>query len=183
MTFIKIKNRYPSLIFFLCCFAGCFEQTAKISEPKGYDSNQISFEYPQNWEITEDTYTPIWHNIFLETPGDALVICQSFRSDLAEDLDTFAKSFSENARTETPIGKFSNSVFKTMRKETDHEWIYEQFDLSFFGEVVPHQRIYGTKKIADRQVFLIFQVANEDFSKAEPGFKLIWNTLRESKAN
>jgi hypothetical protein len=187
---MKFKEKHLLLSIFLLfwCFAGCFEQTADISIPKGYHSNQISFKYPKNWEITQDNYTPAVHNLFVETAGDALVILQSYQSDLAEDLESFSKSFSksfsESSRTDTPIGEASlGHKFEIIPREAGYEWIREQFEISLLGVSVPHRRIYGTKKIADRQIFLIFQVATEDYSKAEPGFRLIRDTLRESKTN
>jgi hypothetical protein len=57
----------------------------------------------------------------------------------------------------------------------------EKWELTILGVSVPFQRIYGTKKIADRQVFIIFQVAEEDYSKAVPGFHLIRDSLKEKK--
>ena len=189
---MKFKEKPLLLSIFLLfwCFAGCFEQTVDISIPKGYDSNQISFKYPKNWEITQDYHTPAVHNLFVKTAGDALVILQSYQSDLSEDLESFSKSFSESSRTDTPIGKASlgykreessGHKFENIPKEGGYEWIREQFEISLLGVSVPHRRIYGTKKIADRQIFLIFQVATEDYSKTEPGFRLIRETLRESK--
>jgi hypothetical protein len=183
---MKFKEKHLLLSIFILfwCFYGCFEQTADISIPKGYDSNQISFKYPKNWEITQDYYTPVVHNLFVETAGDALVILQSYQSDLAEDLESFSKSFSASSRTDNPIGEASlGHKFENIPKEAGYEWIREQFEISLLGVSVPHRRIYGTKKIADRQIFLIFQVATEDYSKAEPGFRLIRDTLRESKTN
>ena len=181
---MKFKEKHLLLSIFLLfwCFAGCFEQPVDISIPKGYDSNQISFKYPKNWEITQDYYTPAVHNLFVETAGDALVILQSYQPDLAEDLESFSKSFAESSRTDTPIGEASlGHEFENIPKEAGYEWIREQFEISLLGVSVPHRRIYGTKKIADRQIFLIFQVATEDYSKTEPGFRLIRETLRESK--
>jgi hypothetical protein len=183
---MKFKEKHLLLSIFLLfwCFSGCFEQAADISIPKDYDSNQISFKYPKNWEITQDYYTPAVHNLFVETAGDALVILQSYQSDLAEDLESFSKSFSASSRTDNPIGEASlGHKFENIPKEAGYEWIREQFEISLLGVSVPHRRIYGTKKIADRQIFLIFQVATEDYSKAEPGFRLIRDTLRESKTN
>ena len=161
-------------------FTGCFEQVADVANPKGYDSHQLSFQYPRNWQISEDTFTPQVHNLFVESPGDALVIIQCYNSGTTQDLKAFSESFSENARTETPLGEFSDSNFRTLSKEAGYDWIQEEFEISLLGESIPHKRIFGTKKINIRQVLLIFQVAIEDYLKAEPGLNLIRDTLGPS---
>ena len=171
----------PSLILLLSLLVGCFEETADLTNPKEYNSNQIFFEYPKNWEISGDSFTPAIHNLFVETQGDALVIFQSYQSELAEDLETFSKSFSESTQMETPLGEISQSELKTIPQKGGFEGIEETFDISILGISVPHKRIFLSKKIADRQVFLIYQVAIEDESQTETGFNLIRDTLKESE--
>ncbi len=168
-------------LLLLSCLTACFEEAADLTNPKVYDSNQIFFKYPANWEISQDTYTPAVHNLFVETPGDALVIFQSFPANLANDLKIFSKEFSESMQEQTPIGKISNSDLKSIPKEGGFEWIEEEFEISILGESIPHKRIYGSKKIANRQIILIFQSATEDYPKAVPGFQLIRDTLEKSE--
>ena len=79
------------------------------------------------------------------------------------------------------MGRITQSEFKPLSKEEGFEWVEENFEISILSESIPHKRTYGTTNIADRQVFLIFQVASEDHSKAEPGFNLIRNSLRASE--
>ena len=77
------------------------EEVADLSEPKSYDANQITFQYPKNWQITDDSFSPALHNVFIQSNGEAIVIVQSYQSDIAEDLETFSKNFSESAKSET----------------------------------------------------------------------------------
>ena len=158
--------------------AGCGELQADLSTPKTHRSGAITFEYPKNWKITEDSVSPEIHYLFVETPGDALVIFQSYPMDEADGLTDFAKAFSESAATETPVGKIVKSTFADVPKAHGYKWIAEKFSINLLGESVPHRRLYGTKKIGDRQVFLILQAATEDYAKAEPGFELIRKSVR-----
>jgi hypothetical protein len=176
------RKMKPILLFtalsFLSLFAGCGESQADLSTPKTHNSGAITFDYPKNWKITEDLVTPEIHNLFVESPGDAIVILQSYPTDEADTLAEFSKGFSENAATETPIGTISKSTFAAIPDSEGYSWIGEEFDIQLLGESVPHRRLYGTKKIGGRQVFLIFQVATEDYPKAEKGFQLIRDSLR-----
>lgn len=122
--------------------------------------------------------TPAVHYLFVETPGDALVILQSYSKDEADGLAAFSKAVSDSATNEMPIGKMANSRFADLPDASGYSWIMETFDISFVGESIPHRRLYGTKQIGDRQVFVIFQVATEDYSKVEAGFQLIRDSLR-----
>jgi hypothetical protein len=70
------------------------------------------------------------------------------------------------------------STFSAIPEASGYEWIEEEFSIKFLSESIPHRRLYGTKMIGDRQVFLILQVATEDYARAEPGFELIRNSLR-----
>ena len=171
------------LSFFVGCFDEAFDLTeaADLTDPKEYSSNQIFFNYPKNWEISVDMSTTAIHNLFLETQGEAMVIYQSYPSDMADDLNTFSKTFSESAQTETSIGEISQSELKTIPEEAGFEGIEETFEISIFGVSVPHKRIFLSKKINDRQVFLIYQVAIEDHPKTYPGFNLIKETLKKSE--
>ena len=179
-----------SLPLLISLWGGCFEETfdlteaADLADPKEYNSNQIFFKYPKNWKISTDGFTTAFHNIYMQTQGEAMVIYQSYSSDVAENLTTFSKDFSEKmTQTEIPLGEISQSELKAIPMVAGFEGIEETFDISIIGISVPHKRIFLSKKIADRQVFLIYQAAIEDHPQTESGFKLIRDTLKESEGS
>ncbi|MCX6856681.1 MAG: hypothetical protein NTV80_17460 [Verrucomicrobia bacterium] len=174
MRLLQLFTVLPLLVL----VTGCGEPKADLSAPKTHRSGATTFDYPKNWKITEESIDPTIHSLFVETPGDALVIFQSFPIDGADSLSAFSKAFSDIAKTETPIGKIAGSTFTNMPKVDGYEWIEEVFDIKLLGESAPHRRIYCTKSIGDKQVFLIFQVSTEDYVKTEAGFKLISKSLR-----
>ena len=160
---------------------GCSEPQADLSEPKTHRTNAYRFHYPKNWKITEESTSSPIHYLFVETPGDALVVIQSYPIDSADDLLTFAKDFSASATVETPIGKITQSPFSEITTDSGYQWVSEKFSIELLGESVPHDRLYGTRSIGSRQVYLVFQVASEDLAKAKPGFDLITDSLRPNK--
>jgi len=174
MKLFRILLVLPLLVL----FAGCGEPEANVSRPNTHLSGGITFDYPKNWKVTEDSVSPEVHYLFVESPGDALVIFQSFPADEADALSTFSRAFSKMAAEEVSIGKIVGSTFSDMPEADGYEGIGEDFKIVLLGESVPYQRLYGSKVIGDRQVMLKFQVPTEDFSRAEPGFDLIRTSLR-----
>ena len=166
----------PALAFF-GLLAGCGEPKADLSKPKTHRSGTLTFNYPKNWRVTEESVTPEFHCLFVESPGDALVILQSYSTDGADNLTEFSKNFSESAATERPTGTMDKSQFAELPDAAGYSWIVENFEINLLGESIPLQRFYGTKDIGGKQVFLILQVATEDYSTVEAGFHLIRDSL------
>ena len=162
----------------LCLFTGCGEPQADLSKPKTHQSGSVTFKYPKNWKVTDDTVTPDVHYIILETAGDAVVIFQSYPVDDAQALTDYAKAFAKKTVAELPIGEASKSTFKDLPEAHGYEWKGETYSLNLIGETVPFRRRYGTKTIGDKQVFLILQAATEDFSAVEKGFELVSESLK-----
>lgn len=165
----------------LTLLAGCGEPEADLTNPKSHTSGSLSFDYPKNWKITEDLATTETQYVFVETPGNAIVILQSYPQGTTDDLTAYSKDFSESAAEETPIGNMTQSSFTDLPNEAGYRWIKEDFEISLLGESTPHRRLYGTKVIGERRVFLILQVATEDYSKTEGGFELIRDSLQSTK--
>ena len=185
---------------FLALFTACGEPQADLSTPQTHRSSTLGFNYPKNWKITDDTTEEEVRSLIIETPGDAIVIIQSYTIVEGEgqsanegkgesknkeeiqirELTDFAKGFAEIAAAETPIGKMENSTFANAPDVAGFKWIEEKFDITLLGESVPHRRIYGSKTIGNQEIILILQVAIEDYSKAEAGFHLIRDSLLSS---
>ena len=166
-----------SILMCFCLLTGCGEPQADLLTPLTHKSGELVFDYPKNWAIAEDSLTPELHNLFIETPGDALVILQSFPSGGTPTLTTFSHEFSNSVVIETFIGEFSTSTFSNIIDKDGCNIIEEDFNINLLGESIPHKRIYGTKEVGNRKIFLILQVAAEDYSKVEAGFQLIRDSL------
>lgn len=177
---MKFLNSSLTLVI-LSLLAGCGEQQADLISTKSHQSGSISFSYPGNWKITEDSTVVEIQNLFVETPGEALVILQSYPVDIADNLTTFSQSFSFSAADETLIGDVSESTFTDLSNKSGFVWIEEEFHMTLFGETIPHRRLFGAKDIRSQRIFLVMQSASEDYAKVEPGYKLIWSSLRSTR--
>ncbi len=162
---------------------GCGEKQPDLSNLITHQSGDIVFDYPGNWKVTDNSLTATIHNLFVETPGDAIVIIQSYPLEMAQELKSFSKDFSESASLGTPLVSINKAAFVELPKQWGYDWISEDFEIVLLGESVPHKRLYGSKEIGGRQIFLILQVPEADYQKVEKGFHLIGNSLTGDRKN
>jgi hypothetical protein len=156
------------------------EEEADLSNPKTHRSGELSFAYPGNWEIGVDQVTTSFHNLFINTPGTAIVILQTYPIEFADDLKTFAGEFSESGAAFTSaLGSVKNSVLTELPSKGGYAWLREDFEMevALLPISVPHRRLYASKDVGDRRIFLILQVAEEDYPKVGKGFGLIGDSL------
>lgn len=167
--------------FLLCCVpfvSQCSEKPADLDNPKRYNKHGLEFQYPGNWEITKDSRISRVRTVFVESPGDALVIIQVYPPDLAIDLKDFVKNFSDAARDEMPVGSFSKPVFDNEVLVHGHKTINERFDTMLAGQRVPHVRLYERIVSGGTACFLVAQVADEDRSRVINGFGLVFSSFK-----
>lgn len=156
------------------------EEEADLSNPKTHRSGDLSFAYPGNWEIGVDQVTTSFHNLFINTPGTGIVILQTYPIEFADDLKTFAGEFSESgAAFASALGSVKNSVLTELPSKGGYAWLREDFEMevALLPISVPHRRLYASKDVGDRRIFLILQVAEEDYPKVGKGFGLIGDSL------
>lgn len=177
---MKMLLLLPVLVSFYL-LVGCGVPKADLSTPRTYRSGDITFDYPKNWKVTDESVTSDRHCIFVDSPGDALIILQSRPADWAGDLTAFCKSFSESSATELTIGRFEQIKITNLPDAAGYSWVVEDFEIDLLGESVPHQRFYGTKSIGGKQYYLVLQVPTGELLKVEAGFHLIRDSLRSSQ--
>ncbi len=176
MGWMKSAFAFLLLLAFSWFAGGCQEPPADVSSPKTYRANAITFDYPGNWRVTEDS--TISGYFFVETPGDALVTFISLPRDQAPELADYAKDHSSATRDATPVGNISSEGLTELPAVDGYQWMHERLNISLLGENVPHQRFYAMRDIGEKRIILVFQVATEDLSRAKPGFDLIKDTLQ-----
>ena len=168
------------LVFVSLLLVGCGERSVKIDNPRAYNNAGLEFEYPRNWKVTEDVQQEELRYLFVESPGDALLIIQIFSADDALDIQDFAKSFAQTAKEETPKSFLVDSVFGSVSKSGGYEILTEQFSMTLLRQKIPHTRTYRRKPVANRVCFIIAQVADEDRLKVTKGFELIFSSFKYS---
>ena len=162
----------------LCIGLAACEKAADISSPLVYDTDGVSFSYPGNWQVTEDTTEQGFRYVFVESPGDAIFIIQLYQNNFDLSLRQFAEDFSSGARNELTIIGISDSTFESIEKAGFSAAIRERVSLNWAGESIPHIRDYYMREAGPLIVYVIAQVATEDLAMVEPGFDLILASFR-----
>ena len=182
---------------------GCGERAAQVQQPLDYRKAGVSFQYPPAktpswlagiretlnvrlnfpkgiWKVTQEMHELGIHYLFVESPGDAVMIVQAYPDDGDEDmkLKAFVKDFSGSAREDTPVGSFGPSTFDDVVREGRYESITERFSISLLGQSVPHIRVYKRAVVQNKVCILIAQVATEDLEKVQPGFELVFKSFK-----
>lgn len=155
---------------------GC-EKAADISSPVKYEKDNISFLYPRNWKVTEDVVQQDVRFLFIESPGDAILVAQIYAKNDAVSFSEFVEWFSSQSKEEIPIGNIGKSSFSNIEGTAVSSGIKEKFTISILGEKVPHIREYYIKESSKKVTFLIAQTATEDLDKVELGFNLILSSF------
>jgi hypothetical protein len=151
---------------------GC-ERRAQTDNPQHYDKAGLQFDYPGNWEVTQDETDQGMRILLIESPGDAIYIIQIYPSADELPLDEFARAFAQAAAAETPIATLSASTFSAIRSEGKFEVLVEKLQVKLMGLRVPHTRTYHMARFGDSQCIFIAQVADEDKKDVTPGFDQI----------
>lgn len=167
-------------VLVLVVAASCGSPLADVGHPVAFAKGGLQFQMPGNWKVTDDETEDGVRLLFIEEPGDALLIVQLLPSEIAEDLPVYAKNFEQAAKENVAIGTLSESVFLKRRPYGEYESLKETFSISLLGETLPHTRMYYRRTFGDTVCFLIAQVADEDRAKVFRGFKQVLGSLRYS---
>ncbi len=156
---------------------GCGGEVADTENPNAYAKDGLQFEMPGNWEVTEDAEAGPFRYLFVEEPGDALVVVQLFPAADAADLRGYAEGFSKQSAAATKTGTLSASSFGNVSTSDGYEMLTETFSISLMGETVPHTRNYRRKVCGAHVCFVIAQVADEDRADVVAGFTQLVSSL------
>jgi hypothetical protein len=137
MNLLRLFFAIP--LFFL--LSGCGEPPADVTASKTYRSGGITFDYPKNWKIDEGSVSPEVHFVILGSPGNAVVILQSYPTEDADDLATFSKAFSSIVEAELPFGEVAQRKLVELPDAHGYQWMEEESEITLLGESVPHRRL------------------------------------------
>jgi hypothetical protein len=163
----------------LIALTGCgeYEKSAWTEDPINYEKNSLSFNYPRNWKVTEDEQYEEYRLIYVETPGETMVVIQVYPDSVTLDMQEYAREFSRETNENTTTAKFSESNFSSVVKKNRSESLKERFSVKFLGVSVQFTRHYKCKNINGHPCVFIFHVPDEDHSMVESGFKQIVSTF------
>ena len=141
-----------------------------------YRKDGLAFSHPANWKVTEDNPEIGARYLFVESPGDALVMIFLF-SDEPEGLEAFAKDFAQNRAQAEANVRIDGSRFKPHTRtvgERKYEGFVETFNVTVLDNALQHTCYYYQ---TDDGVHVCAQVATEDLQQVEPGFDTILGTI------
>ena len=173
---VKIFALASILIFTTSC-----QQAADISNPVSYDKAGIKFDYPGNWNITEDDQLEDVRFVILESPGDGIFIIQVYLAEDAVLIREYVDWFTEAAIKETPIFERTVGDYTKIEETIDGEIVSglrQKFSINVFKLAVPHVSEYYRLEKNNKVAFLISQAAEEDLGYEAAGFELIIKTFK-----
>lgn len=171
MKILKFIFLTLALISIVSC-----EKNADISKPINYSKDGISFAHPGNWKVTEDAHQDDVRFMFIETPGNAIVMIQIYPKQDAVSLNEYAEWFSSEVIKETPVAKRSVGKFANINTTLDGTTLTgmrQNFSIALLGIDVPHTAEYYRIEKGNKVAFLINQTATEDLTKVSKGFELL----------
>ena len=166
------------------------EPAPNVDQPKTYSDHGVTYDYPGNWKVSEESMneggTEIT-TITVESPGSTIAIVQVFDSPIDIEMDMLVDEF-QKGMSSALSAQFGGIVTVEQRDRVpternilggSREGRKARFDVAILGEKVPHTvDLYGMK-LTERTIALYLQAPDEDVEKVKPGFDLVLDTLRE----
>ncbi len=165
------------------------EPKAQVDAPQRYDNDAISFAYPGNWKVSEETTQESGvelRTINVESAGNALLMIQSFKPavevDLAEHIEVTMAAMQEE------VGKQVGGLADSARGGvTDFERTFlgerrtgkrAAITVTALGERVPSTVALLGAVLGDRTVLLFSTIPDEDRAAVEAGFDQVIDSLQ-----
>jgi len=156
-----------------------------------FDVGGLSFEYPKEWEVSDDETQETVRYIFIQGPKDSVSIIQQYPLDTAPSLEEFSNSYSEETQV-IPIALAGDAAeasptvvaqpeFMIINRDLEgksYEWVVERVPGTIAGVQTSDYREYFRKDSEKFATFLINQVSNDVISEVEGSFELIFKTLQ-----
>ncbi len=167
----------PGVLLALAAMLGCGETRAKTGQPRGYEHDGLSFEYPGAWEVSADVEDEAVRYVLLESPGEAILLVQVYPAAEAMGLEAFAAAFSESALEEPHGAGIGVSSFGKVEMKQGMEGLAEYFTVRMDEQSLPHTRHYRRYPAGDRVCFLIGQAPDEEEAEMIEGFHLVFSSF------
>ena len=170
------------LLMMTFVIAAC-EDGADLDNVKSYKNADLSFNYPGNWDVTEDSIVDEVRFIFVESPGTGLMKMEVYNQknafelrEFAElDIDALAGEMYAVIKISKPksiidlVKEVDGRVFKGLMYETN---------MSIVGIDVPHMTELFAFQAENKTAYLSGQVAIEDSHLVLSGFDLIVSSFK-----
>lgn len=161
-------------------FVGCGEPAAKIDKPKTFDKDGLSFSYPSNWKVEEDSHELAARYVSIETGGDANTTILVFHES-EQTLQEFADEIGASLKEGLPItGRVSEAHSKTVQGKK-FDGIKDLITASVLGDPLEFTAEFYLLEQGKQKLYFMSMVATEDLAQVQPGFDLILGSLKQEE--
>ncbi|MHA2799815.1 hypothetical protein [Vibrio harveyi] len=166
------------LVLILTILLTACEQKAEVENIKVYSHNGISFEYPGNWDVTEDYEIGDVRLLFVESPGSGMMAIEVYdyqdSLSLRDFVDVDIESLVSRVKSSFLVID-SIAVVRHQKVVNDKQFIGFRYEIeySLLGFNVPHFTEVFQLSNGEKSAYLSGQVAVEDGDLVVPGFDLV----------
>ena len=164
------------------------EPKAQVDAPLRYEKDAISFSYPGNWKVSEESSLEDGvelRTINVESAGNALLMIQSFKPAVEVDLDQHIEITMKAMEEEVgkQVGGLVDSArgvvtpFERPLLGASRPGRRAGITVAVLGERVPSSVALQAAVLADRTVLVFTTIPDEDRASVEPGFDQVIETL------
>lgn len=171
-----MRNLVTSVALVVFLLLSACEQQAELGQPSEYDKNGVKFSLPGNWEVTEDSEEEASRYIFVETPGDAIILIELYAREDSPTLKQYTQWIIQHSVEAFPLGGRTEGTFEEVRRTAGERTLTayrNEFVASVIGIEVPHVAEFYRLEADARIAYLSWQVATEDLPRVQEGFDLV----------
>jgi len=176
--------------------------THVLAETIEYRKKGLAIDYPSGWVVHMDSRAGMGlmasmlsmnfkeRTLILEdSKNDAILSIFIKPLKQEQSLKDFALSYSKQVQKNIPFGKASEGTFSPLDNVEQKNWknvhekiketLQEHFSIILFDEKgLLHRRDYYKLLYPERVVYLVFQVADEDFLDMQEAFMLLLSSFK-----
>jgi hypothetical protein len=163
------------------------ERGADLDNIKIYENSGVSFKYPGNWNVTEDSIVDEVRFIFVESPGAGIMKVEIYNYEDSFELREFVVLDIDAVLSEMPsvLKVAKPDLIVNLEKEISgkaYKGLMYEIDMSILGIELPHITEVFEFVSDSKTAYLSGQVATEDSHLVGGGFDLIVSSFKFSKS-
>ena len=134
-----------------------------------FEKQGIHFQYPENWELSEDTSTPESLTVTLQSPGSAFWVLRLL--DLDNSPERLVTEVLNSMRQEY------DEVEATLVQEPLHGFDSVGYDMQFYClDLLIHSHVRSFV-VDDRTYLMMYQAEDREFDEVLPVFMAIVTSM------
>lgn len=146
-----------------------------------YQKNGLAFSMPQDWKVTEDVSRNGARYLFVEPPGNAVVVVNVFTKARELGFKEYVNNMIDEAIKETTTAnrtRGSLTEVQTPLKGHNFHGYRNDFSITLATITVPHTQTFYDFATPTQTAYVSFQAANEDMAAVKEGFDLVLSTFK-----